>query len=123
MNRTALLPLLVALPLALLTTAAQADDTGAARPGPVWGALLVAQMSAEERRALRERWEQMSPEERARLRRDVQERMPPMRPDGGMGAGFGAGFGGGFGTGFEGRGYETHGEDDRAPDRRDRGRR
>ncbi len=49
-------------------------------PGPVLPAFAkIAQFSPEERRAMRERWEQASPEERLRLRREFQERIDPSR--------------------------------------------
>ncbi len=35
----------------------------------------VAQLTSQERRALRERWEEASPEERSQLRREFQERL------------------------------------------------
>jgi hypothetical protein len=59
----------------LLALPAAARDFGSvfAEPLP-----LVAQMSQEERRLLRERWEQASPEERAELRRAFQERLRRM---------------------------------------------
>lgn len=43
--------------------------------------LQVAQLSPEERRALRERWEMASPEERMDMRRRFQERMQPALPE------------------------------------------
>lgn len=50
-------------------------------PGPVLPASAkIAQFSPEERRVMRERWEQASPEERLRLRREFQERSERLRP-------------------------------------------
>lgn len=50
-------------------------------PGPVLPAYAkIAQFSPEERRVMRERWEQASPEERLRLRREFQERSERLRP-------------------------------------------
>lgn len=95
MKPKSLLPLL----LALICGQALADE-GYAVFGP--GIVMVAQFSPEERRAMRERWEQASPEERLRMRRDFQERMRDKRESnrqrrenvdqGGYGMGFGIGF-------------------------------
>ncbi len=41
----------------------------------------VAQMGAEQRRMLRERWEQASPEERLEMRRQYQDRQRQRAPD------------------------------------------
>jgi len=79
--------------------------------GPVPPAYAkIAQFSPEERRAMRERWEQASPEERLRLRREFQERaehlrpMPPLeREREGRGRRDGLEEAGRFGTGFERR--------------------
>ncbi len=74
MKAKTLMPLLIAL----LALPAAARDFGSvfAQPLP-----LVAQMSQEERRALRERWEQASPEERAQLRKAFQERLRMAPPE------------------------------------------
>lgn len=72
----------------------------------------VAQLSPEERRALRQRWQEASPEERAQLRREFQdrqqerserrrERMERWQEQSGNGRD------GNFGTGFERRRYEN----------------
>lgn len=104
---------------------------------------FVAQMSQEDRRVLRERWEQASPEERAYLRREFQERLRPVTPDR-----YGSREremreeirqemrermyerweGNGFGTGYEHRRHEESGPYDTGGgafggDRRGRGRR
>lgn len=69
---------LMTLLLALATLPAAAQDFGS-----VFGQALpfVAQMSQEERRALRERWEYASPEERVQMRRMFQERLRQMPPE------------------------------------------
>lgn len=69
----------------------------------VGSTLQVAQMSPEQRRAMRERWEQASPEERMNIRRQFEERMPRRLPNPGDFVNPGNGFGGGYGTGFEQR--------------------
>jgi len=43
---------------------------------------MVAQLSPEERRSLRERWEQAAPDERATLRREFRERLRQVPPEG-----------------------------------------
>jgi hypothetical protein len=69
--------LLMTLLLALAGAPALADD---AYHGPFAPALgKIAQFSPEERRAMRERWEQAGPEERLRMRREFQERQERMR--------------------------------------------
>lgn len=75
---------LSAVLLALATLPVLADQTDGAMLGQPFAKL--AQLSPEERRALRERWEQASPEERMRMRRFFQERMrqmplPPLPPE------------------------------------------
>lgn len=131
---------LAPLLLALLALPAAAQDLGS-----VFGQALpyVAQMSQEERRAMRERWEQASPEERARLRRSFQERLRTMPGEqfapgamemgNRMGNQMGNRLGEtwqefGFGTGYEQRHYEDdpYGSDrggGYGNDRRGRGRR
>lgn len=104
--------LLLSLLLALVPAAvrAEAETFLPVKPGQ-----MMAQFSPEQRRALRERWEQASPEERARIREEFHqlrmadpERMERRREalerqrgerlnnDGGS-------FVGGFGAGFERR--------------------
>jgi DNA-binding CsgD family transcriptional regulator len=63
--------LLLSLLLALIPAAARAEVETffPAKPG-----LMLAQLSPEERRVLRERWEQASPEERARIREEFHQR-------------------------------------------------
>ena len=123
---------LMTLLLALATLPAAAQDFGS-----VFGQALpfVAQMSQEERRALRERWEFANPEERTQMRRAFQERLRRMPPEQ---------FdprptelreqmneywqGNGFGTGYEHRRYEegdSSGSDrgQNTQERRGRGRR
>ena len=95
--------------------------------GTVFGQPLpfVAQMSQEERRMLRERWEQASPEERARLRHMFKEKMRQL--PGGSYANQGMEMGdrammpwgddrydSGYGSGYE---HRHRGEDDRSGDR------
>lgn len=65
--------------LAALAGAPAVAETFPAEPAhPAFARL--AQLSAEERQAMRERWEQASPEERLRLRREFQERSERLRP-------------------------------------------
>lgn len=80
-------------------------------------ALQVAQMGPEQRRQMRERWEQASPEERLEMRRQSQERQE--RGQWGMRipapsdfAGPASGFSGNYGAGFEQRRPE---QEDGAP--------
>lgn len=112
MNRTAFLPLLLAL-LALPAAAHELDSVFAPAQE------RVAQLSREERRALQERWEEASPEDRAALRRSFQNRLQPQeryapyardpRPDkrgrnsGVRGEPMYPEYPGGFGTGYEKR--------------------
>lgn len=65
--------MLSALLLTLATLPALADQADSGMFGQPF--LKLAQLSPDERRALRERWEQASPEERMRLRQFFQERM------------------------------------------------
>ena len=65
--------LLSALLLTLATLPALADQADSALFNQAFGRL--AQASSEERRALRERWEQASPEERIRMRQFIQDRV------------------------------------------------
>jgi hypothetical protein len=73
-KRKTLVPLL----FALLALPAGARDFGSVFVQPL---PLVAQMSQEERRAMRERWEKASPEERAELRSFFQERLRMTPPE------------------------------------------
>ncbi len=71
--------MLSALLLALATVpalAAQADSTMFGQPF-----VKLAQLGPDERRALRERWEQASPEERMRMRQFFQDRMRQLPPE------------------------------------------
>ena len=114
MKRKTLMPLL----FVLVALPAAAQDFGSVFGQPL---PLVAQMSQEERRALRERWEHASPDERIQLRKAFQERlrMPspeqldPRRTDFRRGSSrdsseMGSSFmpGNGFGTGYEQRRYD-----------------
>lgn len=74
MKPKALMPLL----LVLVALPAAAQDFGSVFGQPL---PLVAQMSQEERRALRERWEHASPEERSQLRKAFQERLRMTSPE------------------------------------------
>ncbi len=65
--------LLSALLLTLATLPALADQADSSLFSQAFGKL--AQASSEERRALRERWEQASPEERIRMRQFIQDRV------------------------------------------------
>jgi hypothetical protein len=120
---------LLALSIALMALPADAQDFGGVFGQPL---PLVAQMSQEERRALRERWEQASPEERVHLRRMFQERlrrMPPEQLDPrGMGERLRESWQEqGYGTGYEQRRYEDDQYDAHrggfGDERRSRGRR
>ncbi len=103
---------LMTLLLSVLAAPVVASDTS---DGMFIGNVLkVAQMGAEQRRMLRERWEQASPEERLEMRRQYQDRQPQRAPEerGQWGvrmpnpADFAApanGFTSNFGTGFEQR--------------------
>lgn len=64
--------ILATLLFTLAALPATAQDFGGVVSSP-WG--VVAQMSREERQALRERWEEATPEERARIRRSFQDRL------------------------------------------------
>jgi len=72
------LKILMPLLFVLLALPAAAQDFGSVFGQPL---PLVAQMSQEERRALRERWEHASPEERAKLRKAFQERLRMPSPE------------------------------------------
>lgn len=123
MKRKTLMPLL----FVLVALPAAAQDFGSVFGQPL---PLVAQMSQEERRALRERWEHAGPEERAQLRKAFQERlrMPspeqfdPRRMDMRLGsprdrAEMGNGFmpGNGFGMGYEQRRFDGRSPFEDAP--------
>ena len=130
MTNKPLITLQAALLLTLLSLPAAAHEFGG-----VFGQALpfVAQMSQEDQRTLRERWEQASPEERASLRRKFQDRMmrmvpeqaDPRRMDLPMREMWGDSA---FGTGYENRRYQDDDRDNRSRDgndndRRGRGRR
>lgn len=70
---------LVSLLLALAAAPVRADEGVVAFMGQAIGKL--AQYSAEERRAMRERWEQASPQERLQMRREFQERVRQVPSD------------------------------------------
>jgi hypothetical protein len=69
--------LLIPLLLALIGAPAHADDGVFTMLAPVIGKL--AQISPEERRAMRDRWEQAGPEERLQMRREFQDRQERLR--------------------------------------------
>jgi hypothetical protein len=76
--------ILSALLLMLATVPALADQADSVLFGQPFS--KHAQLSPDERRALRERWEQASPEERIRMRQFFQDRMrqlpsPPLPPE------------------------------------------
>ncbi len=98
----------------------------------IFPAFKVAQLSPEERRALRERWEHASPEDRLELRRQYQDREPrrqqqrdgwtiriPAPPNPAEFARemtpFSGNFGGNFGSGYEQRRPETADQDEYPP--------
>lgn len=72
--------LLMPLLLVLISAPALASEDAHGGVGGVFGGLFgpaiaqVAQFSSEERRAMRDRWEQASPEERLQMRREFKER-------------------------------------------------
>lgn len=71
--------LLTTLMLALAAVPALAQDGVF---GLFGGAVTqVAQYNAEERRAMRERWEQAGPEERLKMRREFKERVRQLPPE------------------------------------------
>jgi hypothetical protein len=67
--------LLIALLLMLPTLPALADQADSAIFSQARSVFKVVQLSAEERRDLRERWEEASPEERVRMRQFFQDRL------------------------------------------------
>jgi hypothetical protein len=69
---------LMALLLALATLPAVAGDFGSVFAQPM---AFVAQLSSDDRRVLRERWEEASPEERAKLRQKFQQRLRQLPPE------------------------------------------
>lgn len=77
MKRTILMSLL----LSLNALPALAADQGLGEG--IFGQALpmVAQLSPEERRALRDRWEQAAPDERAVMRREFKERLRQVPPE------------------------------------------
>lgn len=86
----------------LLLVLATAPSFAQSVPSGMFGAPVakLAQLSAEERRALQERWERANPDDRGRIRQEVQDRMRmPGFPDTSR-----------FGTGYERRTEE--GRDD-----------
>lgn len=68
---------LAALLLALVAAPAHAGDSDFGLMGQALGKL--AQSGNDERRAMRERWEQAGPEERLQMRREFQERQERSR--------------------------------------------
>jgi len=70
--------LLILLGVASLAQTVRAD---AYAPWQRGGELMVAQMSPDERRAMRERWERMPPDERAVLRGQFQARLRTVPPE------------------------------------------
>lgn len=72
--------MLMPLLLVLISAPVLASDSAQGAVGGVFSGLFgpaiaqVAQFSAEERRVMRERWEQASPEERLQMRREFKER-------------------------------------------------
>ncbi len=97
---------LATLLLTLVTVPAIGHAVEATWFGP---AVQVAQLSAEERRALRERWERSAPEERDVMRRQFQDRLqtptvdPRRMPETMRMPGFAPRDGSRFGTGYERR--------------------
>ena len=67
--------LLIALLLMLPTLPALADQADSAIFSQARFSFKIVQLSAEERRELRERWEEASPEERVRMRQFFQDRL------------------------------------------------
>ena len=133
---------LLILMLALTALPAAAQELGDGVFSGIFAQPLphVAQLTQEERRALRERWERATPEERAALRRAFMERMQRMPPQGfvpggmdmrrgwrdmqnGMGPAMDFWRDDGYGTGYERRRYEEQNESLPDPGRGDNGRR
>jgi hypothetical protein len=75
MKAKVLLPLLLSV---LASPVLASDAIESMFSGP---AVQVAQLAPEERRMLRERWEQASPEERMEIRRRLQERVQQASPE------------------------------------------
>ena len=71
----------VLLALLLSIAAAPALADSALESMFIGPALQVAQLSTDERRMMRERWEQASPEERTAMRRQFQERLQQLSPE------------------------------------------
>jgi hypothetical protein len=67
--------LLIALLLMLPTLPALAEQADSAIFSQTRSAFKIVQLSADERRELRERWEEASPEERVRMRQFFQDRL------------------------------------------------
>ena len=78
-RNSTLAKLLTSLMLALATAPALAQDDPFSQFGPALAQL--AQYYGEDRRVMRERWEQAGPEERLRMRREFVDRMRQMPPD------------------------------------------
>jgi hypothetical protein len=72
--------LLLALLLSLSPVPACADTADSAIFGQARATIKLAQLSPDERRNLRERWEQASPEERIRMRQFFQDRLRQLPP-------------------------------------------
>jgi len=116
----------VLLPLLLSVLAAPALASDVLEGLFIGATFQIAQMAPEERRMLRERWEQASPEERMNMQRQFQERGGRRQPnqeqrDPWAGripnppnpADF-VNMGNGFGTGFEQRGPNPEANDNPA---------
>jgi len=72
--------LLIALLLTLSTLPALADQADSPIFSQVRLPIKIAQLGADERRELRDRWEQASPEERIRMRQFFQDRLRQLPP-------------------------------------------
>ncbi len=72
---------ILSVSLALLALATEPVSASGGQPGWAEPALRLAQLSAEERRQLRERWERLTPEEQALLRQEFRERLQELPPE------------------------------------------
>lgn len=72
---------LLPVSLTLLALAAEAVLASAGQPAWAEAGWRLAQLTAEERRALQQRWERLSPEEQALLRQEFRERLLELPPE------------------------------------------
>lgn len=72
---------ILSVSLALLALASGPVSASGGQPGWAEPVLRLAQLSAEERRQLQQRWERLSPEEQALLRQEFRERLQELPPE------------------------------------------